>query len=79
MVKVKILADVQLHSLYKTPGIIRNIETKPGISNPRELAESTLMKIAPDLKINNDLSDLKFDEVKESILGFRVLYQNTLY
>jgi len=68
-------ADAQLHTLYKTPRIIRNIQSEPSKRNPRKIAESVLKKIAPDLKINTDLSDLKFDKVKKSILGSHVLYQ----
>lgn len=68
-------AEVQMHSLYKTPRIIRNIQSEPSKRNPREIAESALKKIAPDLKIKTDLSELKFDKVKKSILGSHVLYQ----
>ena len=34
-----------------------------------------LKKVAPDRKISTDLSQLKFDKVKKSILGSHVLYQ----
>ena len=41
----------------------------------QHIAESILKKVAPDLKIRPDLSQLKFDKVKKSLLGSHVLYQ----
>jgi hypothetical protein len=74
----RLKGEVQLHSTYKTPRIIRNIPSELSNENPRKIAESTLMKIAPDLKIRSDLSDLKFDKVKKTVLGSHVLYQQYL-
>jgi Zn-dependent metalloprotease len=68
-------AKVEKHGQYKVPRRIYDIEAKVSNAGPEKIAESTLKKIAPDLKIDPDLSQLKFDQVKESILGSHVLYQ----
>src|SRR5687768_11534409 len=57
------------------PGRIYDIESKKQKISPKKIAEGVLKKIAPELKIDADLSQLKFDEVKDSILGKHVLYQ----
>ena len=69
--KAKVESDPQ----YKVPRRIYDIDAKPSKEEPKEIAESLLKKIAPNLKINPNLSQLKFDKVKESILGSHVLYQ----
>jgi Zn-dependent metalloprotease len=76
MARMKSLrAQVEMHKKYKTPHRIFDIESKPSKKSPEKIAEATLKKIAGDLKIKPDLSQLKFDKVKESILGRHVLYQ----
>ena len=70
-----IKARVEKHSKYKIPRRIYDIETSPRKEQPRQIAESVLKKIAKNLKIKPDLSDIKFDKVKVSILGSHVLYQ----
>jgi Zn-dependent metalloprotease len=57
------------------PGRIYDIELKQQKAKPKDIAETVLKKIAGDLKIKTDLSQLKFDQVKESILGKHVLFQ----
>jgi Zn-dependent metalloprotease len=68
-------AKVETHEQYKTPHRIYDIETKASNESPEKIAEATLKKIAGDLKIRPDLSQVKFDKVKQSILGSHVLYQ----
>ena len=76
MAKVKgLTAKVETHEQYKVPHRIYDIETKASRKRPEKIAEATLKKIARDLKIKPDLSQLKFDKIKESILGSHVLYQ----
>lgn len=76
MAKMKgLTAKVETHTQYNTPHRIYDIESKPSDQTPQQIAEATLKKIAGDLKIRPDLSQLKFDKVKESILGSHVLYQ----
>ncbi len=76
MAKIKSLtAKADADSKYKVPHRIYDIETKPSKKSPRKIAEAILKKIAGDLKIRPDLSQLRFDKVKESILGTHVLYQ----
>ena len=70
MAKIRGLkAKVEAHPRYGVPGRIYDIETKPSKQEPAQIAESLLKKIARDLQINPDLSQLKFDQVKQSILG----------
>jgi Zn-dependent metalloprotease len=68
-------AKADTHAQYKTPRRIYDIESKASSKSARRIADETLKKIAGDLKIRPDLSQLKFDKVKESILGSHVLYQ----
>src|ERR1700730_7590567 len=76
MARMKCLrAQVEMHGQFKTPHRIYDIESKPSKKSPEKIAEATLKKIAADLKIRPDLSQLKFDKVKESILDSHVLYQ----
>ena len=76
MAKMKgLTAKVETHEQYKTPHRIYDIESNTSNQTPQQIAEATLKKIAGDLKIRPDLSQLKFDKVKESILGSHVLYQ----
>ena len=76
MAKMKgITAKVEKHHRYKTPHQIYDIRTQMSGKGPRKIAEATLQKIAGDLKIKPDLSQLKFDKVRKTILGSHVLYQ----
>src|SRR5439155_9321718 len=68
-------AKVETHIKYGTPRLIYDIETNASKKSPQRIAESILKRIAPSLKIKADLSQLKFDKVKETILGSHVLYQ----
>src|SRR4051812_39973697 len=68
-------AKADTHRQYQTPRRIYDIESKPSSKSARKIADETLKKIAGDLKIRPDLSQLKFEKVKESILGSHVLYQ----
>lgn len=76
MAKLKGLsAKVEPHHRYKTPHQIYDVKTQVSGKNPRKIAEAALKKIAGDLKIKPDLSQLKFDKVRETLLGSHVLYQ----
>src|SRR5258708_1250480 len=76
MARMKSLtAKVELHEQYETPHRIYDIETKGSRKRHEKIAAAILKKIAGDLKIRPDLSQLKFDKVKDSILGSHVLYQ----
>ena len=76
MAKLKgVKAEVQAHPVYQVPQKIYNIEASSSSKSPKAIATSFLKKIAPDLKIKSDLSQLKFDKVKESVLGTHVLFQ----
>ena len=52
-----------------------DFQEKTSGGTTREKAEAFIRKAARDLKINPDLSQLKFDGVKDSILGKHVLCQ----
>ena len=68
-------AKVEPNPKYGTPRVIYDIETSASKQSPQKIAESILKRIARNLKIKPDLSQLKFDKVKETILGSHVLYQ----
>jgi Zn-dependent metalloprotease len=78
-VKIKnVKAKLDPHPEYGVPQRIHEIESAPSKSKPAAIAAAFLKKIAPSLKIKPDLSQLKFDKVKPSILGSHVLYQQYL-
>lgn len=68
-------AKVERKAKGGVPHRIYDVESKIKKGTPRSVAQNILKKIAPDLKITPDLSQLKFYEVKESILGKHVLFQ----
>src|SRR5215831_17847729 len=76
MARVKgLTAKVDAHKHFKTPHRIYDIKSSASRQSPQKIAEATLRKIAGSLKIRPDLSQLKFDKVRESVLGTHVLYQ----
>ena len=76
MKKIKSLAaKVEMGGPYGSPRRIYDFETKPSKKKPEAIAEAILRKIAADLEIEPSLFQLKFDKVKQSILGSHVLYQ----
>ena len=76
MKKIKSLAArVETGGPYGSPRRIYDFETNPSRKKPEAIAEAILKKIAADLEIDPSLFQLKFDKVKESILGSHVLYQ----
>jgi Zn-dependent metalloprotease len=68
-------AKVEIDKQHKVPRRIFDIQSNKSKREPQAIAEATLKKIASELKIKSDLSQLKFDQVKDSILGKHVLYQ----
>ncbi len=68
-------AKFEKHPEYKTPRRIYDLQEEPAKGNPREIAEHLLRKIAEDIGISSDLSQLKFDSVKTNVLGSLVLFQ----
>jgi Zn-dependent metalloprotease len=68
-------AKTEKQSLHDVPHRIYDIEIEASKKKPKSIAEDLLQKIAPDLEINPDLSQLKFEQVKDSMLGSHVLYQ----
>lgn len=76
MVQMKsVKAKADTNPQHNVPRRIYDIETKPKKGSAEEIAEGFLKKIAPDLKIESNLKQLKLDTVKESVLGKHVLYQ----
>ena len=57
------------------PRRIRATEAKQSKILPRKIAETFLKKIAATLQIKADLSQLKFDKIKKTLLGSHVLFQ----
>lgn len=68
-------AKVEMHPTYKVPRRFYDIEEKASKENPREIAEDFLKKVAGQIEINPDLSELRFDQAKKSVLGTHVLFQ----
>jgi Zn-dependent metalloprotease len=74
-------ASADTHPRYKTPRRIYDIEADTraksgrGAGDPKQVAEAVLKKVAGELDIKPDLSQLKFDRVKDTILGKHVLFQ----
>ena len=55
-------AKVEMKKKGGVPHRIYDVESKVQKGNPQAVAETMLKKIAKDLKINPDLSQLKFPE-----------------
>ncbi|HRH03904.1 MAG TPA: M36 family metallopeptidase [Bacteroidia bacterium] len=68
-------AKVDKHPEFGVPKRIYEIESKMRRATPKVTALKVLKKIASDLKINPNLSQLKFEEIKETVLGSHVLFQ----
>jgi hypothetical protein len=64
-----------VHPESKLPTRFYDIQEKTSGGSAKEQAEAFLRKAAEALKIDPDLSQLKFDQVKDSILGKHVLFQ----
>ncbi|MEO8588718.1 MAG: M36 family metallopeptidase [Flavobacteriales bacterium] len=68
-------AKVHRSERYGTAQRIYKIDERIAKRDPRRTAEAFLKRFASDLGIDPSLKDLKFDKVKESILGRHVLFQ----
>ena len=84
-------AKIELHPQYNVPRHIYDFQQrlgkvglkrtasvahlKGGDAGLKETAEAFLKKVAKDLKIEPDLSQLKFDKVLKTVLGSHVLFQ----
>ncbi len=68
-------AQVELHPRHGVPQRLYDVQSQPSSAKPLEIARAFLKKVARDLKIAPDLSQLKFDKVRSSLLGRHVLFQ----
>jgi Zn-dependent metalloprotease len=68
-------AKVDVHPRYGVPQRFHDVQAPPSKAKPAEIAAGFLKQVASELKIKPDLSQLKFDKVKKSVLGRHVLYQ----
>jgi Zn-dependent metalloprotease len=68
-------AKSKTHPVYKVPKKIYDIDINPSAKDPKTIADSFLKKVSSELKIPQDLSNVKFEKVKDSVLGKHVLYQ----
>ena len=66
---------IEIDPTSNAPRRIHGLAEKPSSAAPRRIAEAFLKKVAGDLQIKADLSQLKFDQVRESLLGRHVLFQ----
>ncbi len=63
------------HPQFKTPRLLYDIKEETDKNDPRDIAEALLKKITADIDVDPDPSRLKFDCIRESILGYHVLFQ----
>lgn len=68
-------AKVELHPKYRVPRRLYDIDEEASTGDTRQIAEDFLKRVAGDLQISPDLSGLKFDQIRESMLGKHVLFQ----
>jgi Zn-dependent metalloprotease len=66
---------VEVSEARKVPRRLFDLDTPPSRAAPRRIAETFLRKLAPRIKIAPDLSELRFDKVKKTLLGSHVLFQ----
>ncbi|MEO6547106.1 MAG: M36 family metallopeptidase [Ferruginibacter sp.] len=71
-------AKIELHPYYGTPGRMYDFKWLNDDDNQESNALPVLRKIAHLLKIKPDLSQLKFDQQKESLSGSHFLYQQQI-
>src|SRR5262245_51500147 len=71
-------AKVDTHPKYNVPYRIYDMDWQPVRGTTTEIAEAVLKRIAPSIDIKQDLSQLKFDKVKETVLGKHVFFQQYL-
>ena len=71
-------AKVHRSARYGTARRIYKFDERISRAGPRRTAEAFLKRFAMDLGIDPSLKDLKFDKIKESILGKHVLFQQYL-
>lgn len=57
------------------PRRLFDLDTKPSRAAPRRIAEALLQQLAPRFGIDPDLSQIRFDIVKKTLLGRHVLFQ----
>ncbi|MEP7108535.1 MAG: M36 family metallopeptidase [Ferruginibacter sp.] len=72
-------ARIEIHPGRGVPSRIYDIEMEAGTEMQEIIAELFLKKIAILIQIKPDLSQLKFDQVKKSLTGYHVLYQQYYY
>jgi Zn-dependent metalloprotease len=68
-------AKVQKHPVYGTPQRIYDFQTRPSGEEPHDIAWGILKRLAADLGIEPDLSQIRFDKVNRTVLGSHVLFQ----
>jgi Zn-dependent metalloprotease len=73
--KRAVKAKTELNQKYKVPRRFYDIDEEASTGNARQIAEGFLKRVADDLQVSPDLSTLEFDQVKESLLGKHVLFQ----
>lgn len=68
-------AKFAAHPQYDVPRHIYDIDSRSSRRSARTIVDGFIKKIAKDLKIKRNLSQLKFDKVKKTIFGSQVLWQ----
>lgn len=57
------------------PKRLSDLKLATGKQSPRQIADAALKRLASDLKIDRQLKDLKYEKVRETVLGKHVTYQ----
>ena len=65
----------EMSAARDVPRRLFDLETKPSRAAPRRIAEMFLKKVAPRFGLSPDLSLIRFDTVKKTLLGCHVLFQ----
>ena len=78
MAKRPLKAKVERDPVRNAPSRVHDIKGAPSGGTPKQIAVKTLKKLAPTLKIDPDLKQLRFDKVKKTVLGDHVLFQQCL-
>lgn len=71
-------AKFDRHPDYKVPRRIYDIQTKAESGPSRKIAEKFLKKIAKEIGISSDLSELTYDKTERNLLGTQVLFQQQI-
>src|SRR5262245_17160442 len=69
------MAKKTIDPIRRVPKRVSDLKLSTGRRTPRQIADAALKRLAPTLKIDPQLKDLKYEKVRDTVLGKHVTYQ----